>query len=318
MRERVHRIERLLADLGRQLVQGLLARGGADQGERGDLAELGVGGAEQRLASPQGTRTSVEDRLEGDGGGALAEHGRHQVLLVPRRRRRAAGLFGLAHVLLGDPHHVVERVVDGVADPDSHADVDGDQPARDRDRRGHRLDQPLHVGGHGVAVDAAQQQRELVAGEARDRRRRGRCLLQPAGDLAQHLVGVEVTELLVELLELVEVQEQQRQHLALGALTDGLLGELDEHRVVPQPGHRVGDAAQPETGLAEVDRARHAGHRRHRLEQTLVSLGVGPVSCHPAQHDVAHLVDGRAERARAARCGGRCPRSRCGSPTGRT
>ena len=59
-------------------------------------------------------------------------------------------------------------------------------------------------------VAGVEHDRELVAAEPRERVARPQRLLQARADLAQHLVAGVMPERVVELLEAVEVDQQQR------------------------------------------------------------------------------------------------------------
>ena len=59
-------------------------------------------------------------------------------------------------------------------------------------------------------VAGVEHDRELVAAEPRERVAGPQRLLQARADLAQHLVAGRVPERVVELLEAVEVDQQQR------------------------------------------------------------------------------------------------------------
>ena len=66
-------------------------------------------------------------------------------------------------------------------------------------------------------VARGEHDRELVTAEARQRVALAQRHLQPRPDLAQHLVAGVVAERVVELLEAVEVDQQQRD-LGVGVL----------------------------------------------------------------------------------------------------
>ena len=72
-----------------------------------------------------------------------------------------------------------------------------------------------HLLGVTLPGSAGQQHRELVAAETGDHIAGAGGFLQPAGDLDQHLVADQVSEVIVDLLEPVEVDEQQRHRMAV-------------------------------------------------------------------------------------------------------
>ena len=67
--------------------------------------------------------------------------------------------------------------------------------------------------------DVLLEHDEFVAAEARDEILRPQHVAQPVGDRAQQLVAAGMAERVVDLLELVEVDEQQRRQL-LGTVLD--------------------------------------------------------------------------------------------------
>jgi hypothetical protein len=96
------------------------------------------------------------------------------------------------------------------------------------------LPQPLRDGlGLGDAVDRRQQDGELVATQAADGVRVAQDRTQPRADLAEQLVPVGVAEAVVDLLEPVQVDEQERDLLAAAARRRQALLEavLQQHPV---------------------------------------------------------------------------------------
>ena len=77
--------------------------------------------------------------------------------------------------------------------------------------------QPQPGGAGRRLVAGLEHDRELVAAEPRERVVVAQQLLQPRADLAQHLVAGVVAERVVELLEAVEVDQQQRELVAVRA-----------------------------------------------------------------------------------------------------
>ena len=82
-----------------------------------------------------------------------------------------------------------------------------------------------------------QHDRELVAAQPGERVLVAQQLAQPRADLPQHLVARVVAERVVELLEAVEVDEQQRE---LPAVLDRGSQAVHEVAAVAQPGEVVG------------------------------------------------------------------------------
>ncbi len=131
-------------------------------------------------------------------------------------------------------------------------------------------DAPGETGGVVGGMDVLLEHHEFVAAEPRHEVLRPQHLAQPVGDGAQQLVAAGMTERVVDLLELVEVDEQQRRQL-LGVMrnrqqTLDLVAEIDPvgqrrqfvvARQMADPGFRVapfGDVFQQHDGAA-------AGHR---------------------------------------------------------
>ena len=109
-----------------------------------------------------------------------------------------------------------------------------------------------------LAADVLEQHGELVSAEARDCVDLARRALEPARHRAQQLIPLLVAERVVDGLEAVEVDEQQRRtgRHAPGA-AERLVGDLVERRPVGEPGQLVvvGEVAQalgPVAALRDV------------------------------------------------------------------
>ncbi len=86
---------------------------------------------------------------------------------------------------------------------------------------------------------------ELVAAEAADLAMIAHHRLQPVGDLAQQRVADRVAERVVDVLEAVEIDQEQRAALlAVGRVAQRLVERLAHHRAVGQAGQRV-EAGEP-------------------------------------------------------------------------
>jgi hypothetical protein len=95
-------------------------------------------------------------------------------------------------------------------------------------------DAPGETGGVVGGMDVLLEHHELVAAEPRHEVLGPQHLAQPFGHRAQQLVAAGMAERVVDLLELVEVDEQQRRQL-FGALLDAsrppdLVAEIDPVR----------------------------------------------------------------------------------------
>ena len=126
-------------------------------------------------------------------------------------------------------------------------------------------------------VDVLEQQCELVTAEPCHRVALTHAAAESLGDVDQHGVAGRVTEAVVDGLEPVEVDEQQRdagaaapRHLqcVLDAVEQqAAVGKVREQVVAGEVGHVLG---QPQP------RERVRGDRDHRLECLLVGRGGGP------------------------------------------
>ena len=93
-------------------------------------------------------------------------------------------------------------------------------------------DAPREVGGVLGGVDVLLEHDEFVAAEARDEILRAQHLAQPVGDRAQQLVAAGMAERIVDLLELVEVDEQQRGQV-LGIVLDASSRSISSRKLTP-------------------------------------------------------------------------------------
>src|SRR5258707_700178 len=89
-------------------------------------------------------------------------------------------------------------------------------------------------------MNVLEQDRELVAAEAADGVVRPYTLTQSLGDLDEHAVAHVVAEAVVDDLEAVEVEEQQRRGVvALPRVHDRELELLHEPGTIPQAGEAI-------------------------------------------------------------------------------
>ena len=118
--------------------------------------------------------------------------------------------LGLVHrdVRALDERGDVGPVVRAERDADARAELDRD--AADDERALERAGEPQReLDGRAAVGQPAQQHRELVAAEPRERVAAPQRAAQPFGDVAQEPVAVVVAERVVDLLEPVEVDQQQ-------------------------------------------------------------------------------------------------------------
>ena len=163
--------------------------------------------------------------------GAVVEHGAE--VLALRDVHRDVGL----------PQH--GRPVDGraVGIGDGDADARGDVDTHVGDL--HRLlDDGFHVGSDlRDCLDAAvgdHEDGELVSTEPRHHEIAvGSEEVQPPGEFCQQLVAVVVTERVVHFLEVVDVDQRDRDDVGTGAVGEGPTGLQVEHHTVRQRGERV-------------------------------------------------------------------------------
>ena len=90
---------------------------------------------------------------------------------------------------------------------------------------GEALAQALGDAGAVLDVDRRQHDEELLAAQPVGELERAQLAAQRRGDLAQHRVAARVAVLVVDALEVVDVEDDERDRLAAQAR---LLGELAE------------------------------------------------------------------------------------------
>ena len=103
-----------------------------------------------------------------------------------------------------------------------------------RERALERRAQPQAGGAGRRLVAGVEHDRELVAAEPRERVAGPQRLLQARADLAQDLVAGVVAERVVELLEAVEVDQQQRD-LVVGVARSRRSSRASRWRRLPSP-----------------------------------------------------------------------------------
>ena len=179
---------------------------------------------------------------------------RHQALvhrLVEDGVARAALGLRAVHGDVGVAHDVLRRAI-GRDEGDADARRDVDLTAVDLERRRQRLVQPLgHDRGAVHVADVVEQQRELVAADARDGVARPQRRLQALRDRHQQAVADKVAERVVDELEAVEVEEEHRaaEVLALAPrAAQRQLEAVEEQRAVRQPGQGVVQRVVAELG----------------------------------------------------------------------
>ena len=158
---------------------------------------------------------------------------------------------------------------------DADADADLEHQTLDRERLPQRLDQALGDPARRREIGRARQQdRELVAAQPGDGVGRAQRPLQARPDFGQQQIAELMAERVVDVLEAVEVEQQDR-HVVTGALraSDGVLDPVVEQGAVGQGGQRVVQGQALELGLLRLALGDVAQDRD--AEPFLVDLGCG-------------------------------------------
>ncbi len=173
----------------------------------------------------------------------------------------AARRLGLVHRRVRVAHQGIDvaAVLRIQADADRRRDVQA--AAFDGARRGQRRDDRVaDRGGSGTLLDPGQQHDEFIAPEARHQVARAHRAHQPARDFAQQLVAHQVAKRIVDRLEPVQVEEDQRQARALvrfvaaGHAAHRRIEPVRQHGAVGQAGQAVvvGHVVHARLGLAPL------------------------------------------------------------------
>ena len=125
--------------------------------------------------------------------------------------------------------------IEADADARRHLQLPGAKPQR----RGERLRDPGRdaLGALGIAL--RQQDDELVAAEPSQHVLRADLLAQALRELDQQLIAGSVAERVVDVLEMIDVEEGQRDVAAGRAGIDGRGDQVPQLRAVRQPGENV-------------------------------------------------------------------------------
>ena len=232
---------------------------------------LGVIPADERLGARDGAAVGLHDRLvvqeelaRGDRAAQLGlelhapeQRGVHALL----EQAVAPGALvlgaverdvGVAQDLLG------RRLLAAGHERDPRGGGHRDPPALELDRLGERVEQVARHLPRGLRGRAGLEQHgELVAAEPGGGVARGEPLGQPARAHAQQLVARGMAQRVVDLLEVVEVDEQDREALVLRvAGVQRVLEAVDEQGAVREPGEHVVERAVREL-LLERDTVGH-------------------------------------------------------------
>ena len=243
-----------LAVLGRRQERGgqqLLARAvalGAPAHERLDADRLTAGERQDRLVGEHqllARQRLAQHALELD----LRAH-RPAQAVVEELQAAAARALRLVHRQVGLAQHRLGVGLGVLGDRDADACEHRDFGGAERERLLERVE---HAPGErhrlALALEFLGEDHELVAAEPRDRVAVAHQLREPLGDRHQQAVADVVTEVVVDGLELVEVDEQHRQHA--GAAVQArhrLAGAVHQQGAVGELGQRVvqGLALEPD------------------------------------------------------------------------
>ena len=143
-------------------------------------------------------------------------------------------------------------------DADTHAGGNRHLPVVDPQRRRQRFGDKGgdQRGARRVAI--RQRDDELVAAQASQQVGRLNTGAQPFGELDQQSVARRVPKGVVDVLEVIEVEEHQRELLSRRTVVDGLVDQLAQLRTIWQPGQHVvvGEPGDLRPRLLSFDRQR--------------------------------------------------------------
>jgi hypothetical protein len=171
-----------------------------------------------------------------------------------------------------------------------HADADADVRlvAEDLERAAQVLEDAVERALDSVVeVLLLEQDGELVAAEAGDGFGAAENPAQPAGDFLDQRIAGEVAEAVVDVLEPVEVEQQDRHLLPVPRADQRLVGGVVEQRPVRQPGEHVVVGEMVRLGFLGLE-----------LEVSLLEFGqVLVVALHQAAHAQRHQQDQQRDDA---------------------
>ena len=251
-----------------------------DEARRHQYPGLGVPPAHERLDAEDAPRAEVDDRLIFEEELLLSERAPNirleaqallQQVLHLRPESDVTALPGRLGVVHRDVRVAEQRLGSGLAGGVGDADARRD-PQRlpvERERRLQFLDQrpgaALHLRDRG---DSLQQHGELVSPEPRDRIGGAAGRDDPLGHVAQKTIAGVVTEGIVDVLEVIEVEEHHR-NAALVALRESqrVVHAIPEQAAIGELGEGVLKRQLPQLRLerlAFADVAKIEGQPLHR------------------------------------------------------
>ena len=267
---------------------GLL--GDRDELERCDQAALRVPPAHERLGRDRALRDEVDHRLVPDlelaaiegpaqlGLGAQARGGPGAHRLVEQLVAAASALLGPVHRRVGVAQQGPGRVVRRGGERDSGTDREEVLAAVDHQRAVDLGREALSdLRGLVGRVDAGADDDELVAADARDGVRRAHRGGQPGGEGEQDGVAGGMAEGVVDQLEAVEVQRQDRHVDALPLPAGERVREpVERQRPVRQRGQWIVQRRMAHRFLVAVARDGDGDQRRDRREEPDLVVGEHP------------------------------------------
>ena len=166
--------------------------------------------------------------------------------------------LGRVHGRIGLHDQVIHGLA-GFRDPQADAGAAGDSQVADVEALVERLEDPVRHPARADQIGLRQHDGEFVAAKARHGVRLADGVLQAARDHPQHVVAGAVSQGVVDALERIEVENQQRRrHLAPRGLGQRVAQDRVECRPVGQLGQRVGQRHAFELHLRLTQHGRSA------------------------------------------------------------
>ena len=171
---------------------------------------------------------------------------------------RTSRLFGLVHRCIGLLHQRIDvgRVI-GI-DADAHAGGDRHLPVAELQRRRQGFRDAGRNPRRAIRIAIRQHDHELVATQTSEDVARPNFPAQPLRQFDQQLVAGRMSERIVDVLEMIEIEEHQRDAFPRGTAFDRLVDQLTQLRAVRQAGQHivVGELGDLGPRLLALDRQR--------------------------------------------------------------
>ena len=270
---------------------------------RRHIAQLGVTPADQRLGTHDLAAVQVDLRLvvepETPSGQRLAHgvvelHAAAQLgarIAAPLMKAEsgAAVVLGFVHGRVGHLQQLVGTVAVAGVQRNAHAARHREAQVVEQEGALHHLEHASRAAFGASGVGLMHQQYELVGADAAhgvDLAHRGQ---QPVGHVGQHAVAQAAAQGVVDVLEAVKVEHQQRERRAVALRQcQRVLDAVEQRAAIGQPGERVGvreqlDAPVGLDALADVAKRIHPAddlsaaelRQRHALEHAAIGQGDG-------------------------------------------